>query len=291
MANRDLFESLRRSLFRVDVRIREPSPPSSGTRSIPPTHANGDSPLRNSLRKRGETFDESLHVCFRGRSWRWASPAPRFKRTPCSLTSRSTRDSTLAPGFRTITSSARSGTAGSEIEIGLGGLIRFGDTGNITPTPSTTPGVDGQFVNLPPGLSPVNQNSPPTLAMWNFNYSFYNAAGLAGDTAVLTITGLDGVPHVFPSGSLPVGPETTVQDSTNLGYFVGLGAPAFSYNPNQEGTYTITASLYDSSNNLLLSATAEYDVVPEPSTMVMGLMSSVLAGSYFWRKRGRHRKA
>jgi hypothetical protein len=186
---------------------------------------------------------------------------------------------------------ARSGTAGSEIEIGLGGLIRFGDTGNITPTPSTTPGVDGQFVNLPPGLSPVNQNSPPTLAMWNFNYSFYNAAGLAGDTAVLTITGLDGVPHVFSSGSLPVGPETTVQDSTNLGYFVGLGAPAFSYNPNQEGTYTITASLYDSSNNLLLSATAEYDVVPEPSTMVMGLMSSVLAGSYFWRKRGRHRKA
>jgi hypothetical protein len=178
----------------------------------------------------------------------------------------------------------RSGSGGSEIEIGLGALVRFGFTGNIAPTASPTPGIAGEFVDLPPGLSPVNQNLPPTLAMWNFNYSFFNAAGLAGDTAVLTITGLDGVPHVFSSGVLPGGTGTAAQDSTNLGFF---GLPLSSYNPAQEGSYTITASLFGPGNVPLLSTSAEYDVAPEPSTMVMGLMSSILAGGYFWRRRAR----
>jgi PEP-CTERM motif len=177
---------------------------------------------------------------------------------------------------------------GPEIEIGLGALVRFGFTGNIAPTASSNPDVAGEFVNLPPGLSPVNQNSPPTLAAWNFNYSFYSAAGLAGDTAFLTITGLDGVAHVFSSGVLPGGAGTFAQDSTNLGFF---GLPLSSYNPNQEGTYTISATLFGPENALLLTTTAEYDVAPEPSTMVMGLMSSVLAGGYFWRQRARHRTA
>ncbi len=182
---------------------------------------------------------------------------------------------------------ARSGNGGSEIEIGLGGLIRFGFTGNIAPTPSTTPGVDGQFVNLPPGLSPVNQTSPPTLAMWNFNESVYSAAGLTGDTIVLSIKGLDGVQHDFSTGVIAAA-ITTAQDSTNLGFF---GLPASSYNPNREGTYDITLTLLGPTGGTLLSATADFDVVPEPSTMVMGVMSTVLAGGYFWRKRARHPKA
>ena len=179
-------------------------------------------------------------------------------------------------------------TSGLEREVGLGSLLRF--TGpTIVPTASANPAIAGVFGNLPPGVSPFPPSpSPFQLAIWNINYSFYAAGGILGDTITLTLTGLDSVPHPFTTVVTNTTPNlkgtTAVQDSTNLGFF---GLPLSSFDPSREGRYFVNLTLSDVASATTLTTTAEFDVVPEPSTVVMGLMAGLAGGGYCWRKRRR----